>query len=128
MMRLYLLVVAIGLFPIALSYGVNPSVVLPKFMNISIEGTDQTEIFRAVMCLYLGMVAFCLIAALVQPGWQHVAVIWTVFFMFSLALGRLISLIVDGIPSRILIVYLVVELVMGIIGLVLLAREASIAA
>jgi hypothetical protein len=128
MMRLYLLVVAIGLFPIALSYGVNPAVVLPKFMTISIEGTDQTEIFRAVMCLYLGMVAFCLIAALIQPSWQHVAVIWTVFFMFSLAFGRLISLTVDGIPSRILLVYLVVELVMGVIGLILLAREASNAA
>jgi hypothetical protein len=127
-MRLYLLVVAAGLFPIALSYGVNPATVLPKYMKISVEGTDQTEIFRALMCLYLGMVAFCLIAAFVRPGWQHVAVIWTVFFMFSLAIGRLISLVVDGIPSRILIVYLAVELLMGVIGLALLAREASTAA
>ena len=127
-MRLYLLVVAVGLFPIALSYGVNPAAVLPKYMNIRVEGTDQTEIFRAVMCLYLGMVAFCLIAAFVRPDWQHVAVIWTVFFMFSLAIGRLISLVVDGVPSRILIVYLIVELAMGAIGLALLAREASQAA
>jgi lipopolysaccharide export LptBFGC system permease protein LptF len=125
MIRLYLLVVAVGLFPIALSYGVNPAAVLPKYMKISVEGTDQTEIFRAVMCLYLGMVAFCLIAAFVRPSWQHVAVIWTVFFMFSLAIGRLISLVVDGVPSRILIVYLVVELAMGAIGLALLAREAT---
>ncbi len=128
MMRLYLLVVAVGLFPIALSYGINPAGVLPKYMKVSIEGTDLTEIFRAVMCLYLGMVAFCLMAAFVRPSWQHVAVIWTVFFMFSLAAGRLISLAVDGVPSRILIVYLVVELAMGVIGLILLAREASFAA
>jgi hypothetical protein len=125
MMRLYLLIVAAGLAPIALSYGVNPAGVLPKYMSISVEGTDQTEIFRALMCLYLGMVAFCVIAALFQPGWRHVAVIWTVFFMFSLAIGRLISLVVDGVPSRILIVYMLVEVAMGAIGLALLAREAS---
>ena len=128
MMRLYLLVVAVGLFPIALSYGVNPAGVLPRYMNLSIEGTDLTEILRAVMCLYLGMVAFCLIAVFFRPSWQHVAVIWTVFFMFGLAIGRLISLVVDGVPSRILIVYLVVELAMGVIGLALLAREGSSAA
>jgi hypothetical protein len=64
-----------------------------------VEGTDQTHIFRALACLYLGMVAFCLIAALVRPSWQHVAVIWAVFFAYSLAIGRIISLIVDGIPS-----------------------------
>ena len=127
MMRLYLLVAAAGLFPIALSYGVNPAAVLPKYMKVSIEGTDLTEIFRALMCLYLGMVAFCLMAALFRPSWQHVAVIWTVFFMFSLAIGRLISLAVDGVPSRILILYLVVELVMGVIGVALLAGEASTA-
>jgi hypothetical protein len=125
MMQLYLLVVAVGLFPIALSYGVNPGSVLPKYMNIRVEGTDQTEMFRALMCLYLGMVAFCLMAALFQPGWRHVAVVWTVFFMFSLAIGRLISLVVDGMPSRILVVYMLVELAMGAIGLALLAREAS---
>jgi hypothetical protein len=45
--------------------------------------------------------------------------------MFSLAIGRLISLVVDGVPSRILIVYMLVELAMGAIGLGLLAREAS---
>ena len=128
MMRLYLLIVAAGLAPIALSYGVNPAGVLPKYMSISVDGTDQTEIFRALMCLYLGMVAFCVIAALFQPGWRHVAVIWTVFFMFSLAIGRLISLVVDGVPSRILIVYMLVELAMGAIGLALLAREGASAA
>ena len=128
MMKLYLVVVAVGLFPIALSYGVNPAAILPKYMNISIEGTDETHIFRAVMCLYLGMVAFCLIAAFVRPAWQHVAVVWTVFFMFSLAIGRLISLAADGTPSRILVVYLLVELAMGVVGLALLGREAATAA
>ena len=56
MMKLFLLLVAAILVPIALSYGIDPAAVLPKFMNITVEGTDQTQIFRALMCLYLGMI------------------------------------------------------------------------
>jgi hypothetical protein len=62
----------------------------------------------------------------VQPAWQRVVVIWTVFFMFSIALGRMISLLVDGAPSRVLDVYLGVELLLGILGLGLLARGRSL--
>ena len=128
MMKLFLLVAGVFLFPVALSYGVDPAVTIPKFMNFTVEGTDQTHIFRALAWLYLGMVAFCLIAAFVQPSWQHVAVIWAVFFAYSLAIGRILSLIVDGIPSPMLLFYLAVELVVGTWGLILLARERSNAA
>jgi len=68
--KLFLLVAAAILVPVALSYGVNPAVILPKFMNITVEGTDQTHIFRALMCLYLGMSTFCVIAAF-TPAWQQ---------------------------------------------------------
>src|SRR5262245_19587977 len=78
MMKLFLLVAGVFLIPVALSYGVDPAATLPKFMNITVEGTDQAHIFRALMGLYLGMVAFCIIAAF-TPEWQHVAVIWAVF-------------------------------------------------
>ena len=78
MMKLFLLVAGVFLFPVALSYGVDPAVTIPKFMNFTVEGTDQTHIFRALMGLYLGMVTFCIIAAF-TPEWRHVAVIWAVF-------------------------------------------------
>jgi hypothetical protein len=120
-MRLYLLFIAAALVPVALSYGIDPAAVLPKFLNISVEGTDQTQIFRALMCLYLGASAFWAIAAF-RPAWQRVAVIWGIFFMFSLALGRAISLVVDGAPSRLLDVYLVVEVLGGLLGLAVLAH------
>src|SRR5215510_3380563 len=89
MMKLFLLVVGVFLIPVALSYGVDPPATLPKLMNITVEGTDQTHIFRALMGLYLGMVTFCIIAAF-TPEWQHVAVIWAVFFAYSLAGGRIL--------------------------------------
>jgi hypothetical protein len=122
MMRLYLLFVAAILVPIALSYGIDPAGVLPKVMTITVAGTDQIQIFRAMMCLYLGMSVFCGIAAF-TPAWRRVAVIWAVFFAFSLAFGRIVSLVVDGAPSRLLNVYLAVELAGGLLGLALLSRE-----
>jgi Domain of unknown function (DUF4345) len=125
MMKLFLLVAGVFLFPVALSYGVNPAATLPKLgMNITVEGTDQTHIFRALMGLYLGMVSFCIIAAF-TPEWRRVAVTWAVFFAYSLAIGRILSLIVDGMPSRILLFYLAVELAVGTLGLFVLARERA---
>ena len=122
MMKLFLLVCAAVLVPVALSYGVDPAVILPKFMNITVEGVDQTHILRALMCLYLGMSLFCAIAAF-TPEWRHVAVIWAVFFALSLVVGRVLSMVVDGPPSRIFYLYLAVELGLGIWGLAVLRRE-----
>ena len=94
-MRAYLLLVAVLLVPIALSYGVAPAAILPKVLDITVAGTDQTQIFRALMCLYLATSTFWAIAAF-NPAWQRVAVIWAIFFSFSLAIGRAISLVMRG--------------------------------
>jgi hypothetical protein len=120
LMRAYLLFIAVGLMPIALSYGIDPAAVLPKVLDIRVESTDQTQIFRALMCLYLGCSVFWAIAAF-KPAWQRTAVTWGVFFMFSLAIGRTISLIVDGPASRLLDLYLALEIFGGVLGLIVLA-------
>ena len=51
------------------------------------------------------------------------AVIWAVFFAYSLAIRRILNLIVDGMPSPILLFYMAVELIVGTLGLVVLIRE-----
>jgi hypothetical protein len=125
MMKIFLLVAGAFLIPVALTYGIDPAATLPKFINITAEGTDQTHIFRALACLYLGMSTFCIIAAF-TPEWRRVAVIWAVFFAYSLAIGRILSIIIDGIPSPILLFYLAVELVVGTLGLLVLSRERRV--
>src|SRR5262245_58680166 len=126
MMRIYLLAAGVFLIPVALTYGVDPAAMLPKFMNVTVEGTDETHIFRALACLYFGMVTFCIIAAF-KPEWQRVAVIWAVFFALSLAIGRIISIFVDGMPSGMLLFLLAFVLVVGSEGLLLLNREGRAA-
>ena len=124
MMRFYLMCMAVLIVPIALSYGIDPAAVLPRFLNIEVVGTDQTQIFRALMCLYLGASIFWAIAAF-KPEWRRVAVIWAVFFALSLAVGRVISVVVDGPPSRLLDLYLAVEVLAGLWGVALLIRESK---
>jgi hypothetical protein len=120
LMRYYLLLVVALVVPIALSYGVDPASVLPTALDIIVSGTDQTHIFRAMMCLYLGAALFWLIAAF-TPSWQRTAVIWAIFFALSLAVGRVISFLVDGPASTLLVIYLVVEIFGGLLGLAVLA-------
>lgn len=122
LMRLYLLLIVFLIVPIALNYGLAPAKSLPEVLDIAVSGTDQTHVFRALMCLYLGAAVFWAIAAF-TPSWQRTAVIWGIFFAFSLAIGRLLSLAVDGRPSLLLLVYLALEIGGGLLGLGILFAE-----
>jgi hypothetical protein len=122
MARFYLLFSAAGLTPVALSYGVAPADVLPRLMDVKVEGTDLNHIFRAIMGLYLGMIALWFLGAY-RSNFTRVAVISEVFFMFGLAGGRLLSIAVDGTPSFPLILYTVVEIAFGAWGVVVLRQR-----
>lgn len=118
--RAYLLLIAILLVPIALSYGVAPKTVLPILLDIAVEGTDQTQIFRALMCLYLAASAFFAVAAF-TPAWQEAGAVWAALFCLSLAAGRVLSLALDGPASLLLDIYLWLEISGGLLGIAVLA-------
>lgn len=120
LMRLFLLSVALFIVPIALNYGLFPARSLPLFLTIPELSTDQTHIYRGVMCLYLGVGLFWAVSAF-KPEWQRVAVITAIGFAWSIAIGRVISLIVDGWPSPLLIIYLGIEIAAWLLGLAVLA-------
>jgi hypothetical protein len=121
MTRFYLLFSAAGLFVIALSYGIDPKTILPKALDLTVEGTDLTHIFRAVMGLYLGMIVLWVLGAF-RESLTRTAVIAEIVFMFGLALGRVLSIVVDGIPSALLIVYTLLEVAMGLWGVLVLKK------
>ncbi len=115
---------AVGLVIVALSYGVAPSSVLPRILDLTVEGVDQTHVFRAIMGIYLGLVALWVLGAY-RSGFSRPAVIAEVFFMFGLACGRVISIVVDGMPSILLIGYTVVEITLGIWGILVLKKLST---
>jgi hypothetical protein len=116
MARFYLIFSAAGLLLVALSYGVAPASDLPKVLDLTIEGTDLNHILRAIMGLYLGMIALWVLGAF-RPDFTRAAVIAEIFFMLGLACGRVLSIIVDGVPSPLLVAYAVVEVGFGLWGL-----------
>jgi len=86
MVKIYLLFIAISLVPVALSYGADPAGMLPKLLKFNVDTSNERQVFRALMCLYLASSASWVIAAL-TPEWQIAGLIWAVLFMLSLALA-----------------------------------------
>ena len=124
MTRFYLIFSAVGLFVIAVSYGVAPAEVLPRVLDLSVEGTDLTHIFRAIMGLYLGMIVLWVLGAF-RSNFTRAAVIAEVVFMFGLAFGRVVSIVVDGVPSILLVGYTVLEIAMGSWGILILKKPSN---
>ena len=124
MKRFYLLFSAVGLLVVALSYGVAPASILPAILYLSVEGVDLSHVFRAIMGLYLGMIALWVVGAF-RPGFTRAAIIAEVFFMLGLAFGRVVSIMVDGPPSLLLVGYTAVEIAFGLWGIVLLKNTTA---
>lgn len=116
--RAFLLLCAIGLAPIALSYGAMPSVSLEFLFGITVDSTNLTHILRAVMGLYFGMIVIWVWGAF-SISMAGPALVSCAVFMFGLAAGRSLSFVVDGMPHWLLVVYAVLEVVMGTIAIVL---------
>ena len=114
--RILLLLAALGLVPIALSYGLLPGKSVTYLLGFPVETLNHVHVFRAIMGLYLAN-AILWLAGYQQPSLRKPA-LWSLFiFMAGLAAGRILSLIVDGTPSFVLVFYLVAELVFAALAL-----------
>ncbi|MCP3978132.1 MAG: DUF4345 domain-containing protein [bacterium] len=93
---------------------------LPKALDFTVDGTDLPHIFRAIMGLYLGMIVLWVLGAL-RESLTSTALIANVVFMFGLAFGRVLSIVVDGVPS-VLLVYTALEVAVGLWGVLVLKK------
>ena len=111
----FLIFVAAGVFPVALTYGVNPQVTLAYLYDIEVNSANLSNIFRAIMGLYIALNVFWIIGAFKKT--LLLPAIWSLtIFMTGIGLGRLLSLILDGIPYPVFILYMLLEFVFAIIG------------
>ncbi len=121
---IFLIVAAVGLTPIALSYGLAPGTSLSLLFDIDGSAVNVRHIFRAIMGLYLALVVFWVAGA--RTPLLRLPALWSlVVFMFGLAAGRMLSLVLDGAPHALLTVYLVLEVAFGAIGIWLIRAEQS---
>ena len=79
---------------------------------------------RAVMGLYLGMVALWLWGAF-DRSMTGPALVSCSVFMLGLAAGRMLSFVLDGMPHWLLVVYAVLELILGAMAIALYRVHVS---
>ena len=112
MRNLHLIISAILIVAIAFAYGIAPGALFPALFDFKVETTDLHNIFRSIMCLYIGMVILW-VAGIFKPRYWNTATMVNIIFMSGLALGRLISFAADGIPSITLLIGFFVEVSLG---------------
>ena len=106
-----LLVISFGTISIiGLLYGVSPEWFFKTFLIESEAlSIDQSHILRAVMMLYLGLGGFWLFCAF-SDKYRDAGIIVLAIFCGGLVSGRILSILVDGMPSPILLLYVGMEL------------------
>lgn len=114
--NVHLLLSTVIVIPVALVYGVYPKTILQQFLNFKVESTDLSNVFRAIMGLYLAFACLWILGIVKSEYWKT-ATISNMLFMGGLASGRILSLFFDGSPSTIFLVGTTGELVLSIYGL-----------
>ena len=95
---------------IGLLYGVSPRWFFGEFLVSSqAPSIDQSHILRAVMMLYIALGLFWLYSAF-SDKYRDAGIVVLCLFCGGLVTGRILSVIVDGIPSPLLIFYIFIEL------------------
>jgi len=121
---LHLLVSAITIIIVAIAYGGMPAHILPFLFDIHPTVVDLKHVFRAIMGLYVGMAIFWLYG-IFNPSYWRPATISNILCMAGLATGRILSLILDGIPSQTFLFGIGLEVVFAIWGILSLWRYAD---
>ncbi|MFT4570290.1 MAG: hypothetical protein ACI8TX_002373 [Hyphomicrobiaceae bacterium] len=119
----FLKLAAAGLTFVALGYEIAPATVMGPLLTVQFDSIDQVHIFRAVGGIYLALSAFWYFSSS-KPEYSKAAVASVVFFMLGLAAGRIVSTVVDGVPSPLLAGATLVEIAIGAWGLAVLRNES----
>ena len=122
--RFFLVLCAVGLAPIAVGYGAVPSTTMPAVLGITVDTTNLTNMMRALMGLYLGMATLWLCGAFIR-ALEGPALVALAAFMLGVAAGRILSFVLDGLPHWLLIVFAVLEVLLGLTALALYRRLRS---
>ena len=103
---------------ISLSYGIVPNTTLVYLYGIQVDSVNLSNIFRAVMGLYMAFVIFWIIGAFYNVF--TIPALWSLtFFMGGLASGRFLSFIIDGVPHPLFILWMLLEIVGCVLGYII---------
>ena len=113
--NVHLLLSSVIVITAALVYGLSPSTVLPKLFDFQVQTPDLSNVFRAIMGLYLAF-AFFWLMGIMRPSLWKAATLSQFLFMGGLAAGRIISLYEDGFGSLLFSVGTLGEVLLCLFG------------
>ncbi|MEM6801697.1 MAG: DUF4345 domain-containing protein [Bacteroidota bacterium] len=112
--HLHLLISLSIVIPTGIIYG-SPSI-LPTQLDIQVNSIDLSNMLKATMCLYLGVSIVWFWGIWKAQYWKRATEL-NILFMLSLATGRALSILVDGLPSGGYIFGIIAELLEGLLSL-----------
>ena len=105
------LLISLGIVvPTAIIYG-SPSI-LPQQLDIQVNTIDLSNMLKAIMCLYFGISLVWILGIWKTQYWKRATEL-NILFMLTLATGRGLSMITDGIPTNGYIFGITAELLLG---------------
>lgn len=111
--NLHLIISTLIVVPVAFTYGILPNKILPLFLDLKVETKDLHNVFRAIMGLYLAFSVFWILGIFKSNYW-YAATLSNMLFMLGLACGRIVSLLLDGMPSLVFFVGTIGELILAL--------------
>jgi Domain of unknown function (DUF4345) len=118
--NLHLIISTLIVASIAIVYGFEPNMVF----DVSINSIDEANIYKAIMGLYLAFSMLWIIGVFQISLWKS-ATVSNIIFMLGLAFGRIISILLDGIPTTVFVVGTIGELVLGLFAYYQLKRQPN---
>jgi hypothetical protein len=118
----FLVFVAIGVFSVSLGYGFLPNLTMPFLYDIEVTNINLLNILRAISGLYIALVIFWIFGA--YNSNLQLPALWSLtIFMTGIASGRVASILIDGLPSPIIIFYLFLEIIFALRGYTLIKKQ-----
>lgn len=120
--NLHLIISLLIVFPTAIIYG-TPSI-LSTNLNIEVTTIDLSNLLKAIMCLYIGVSCIWLLGIIKEKYWKSATQL-NILFMLTLASGRMLSLVIDGIPTKGYVFGVIAELVIGLFSVYQLRKYSN---
>ncbi|WP_299883475.1 DUF4345 domain-containing protein [uncultured Lacinutrix sp.] len=115
--KIHLIISIIIVVLVAFIYGFRPDLSFDMFL----ETTDEKNFYKAIMGLYLGF-SFLWLLGIIKAQYFKIAILTNIIFMLGLGFGRIVSILIDGIPTFGYVFGTVAELFLGCYGLWVLKR------
>ncbi len=109
--NLHLLISIAIVLPTGIIYG-SPSI-LTQQLDIQVNTIDLSNMLKAIMCLYIGISIVWFLGICKKEYWKPATKL-NILFMLTLAIGRALSIVVDGLPTGGYIFGIIAEFVLGI--------------